>query len=70
MHHRLRDGRAREAGADDDLVARVQAHRVYVVATCDIDLKRRLRKIPGMPIVSIKQRKYVVERMPGGGIDK
>eukprot|EP00658_Telonema_sp_P-2_P033236 TRINITY_DN24437_c0_g1_i5.p2 TRINITY_DN24437_c0_g1~~TRINITY_DN24437_c0_g1_i5.p2 ORF type:complete len:200 (+),score=39.03 TRINITY_DN24437_c0_g1_i5:250-849(+) len=55
--------------ADDDLVARVQAHRIYIVATCDKDLKRRLRKIPGVPIMSIKQRKYVVERMPGGGVD-
>ena len=31
--------------ADDDLVMRVQAHRCYIVATCDKDLKRRLRKV-------------------------
>jgi len=99
--------------ADDDLVERVTAHRIYIVATCaraalarprppspalaclrlpspataspassprplapchlrlatlrcDRDLKRRLRKIPGVPIISIKERKYQVERMPEG----
>eukprot|EP00656_Telonema_subtile_P006879 TRINITY_DN13202_c0_g1_i5.p1 TRINITY_DN13202_c0_g1~~TRINITY_DN13202_c0_g1_i5.p1 ORF type:complete len:194 (+),score=47.41 TRINITY_DN13202_c0_g1_i5:125-706(+) len=56
--------------ADDDLVARVTAHRIYIVATCDRDLKRRLRKIPGVPIMSIKSRKFVVERMPGGSAEK
>ena len=28
------------------------------------DLKRRIRKIPGVPIVTIGQHKFVVERMP------
>ena len=50
--------------ADDDLVERVTAHRIYIVATCDRELKRRIRKIPGVPIISIKERKYQVERMP------
>ena len=52
--------------ADDDLVERVTAHRIYIVATCDKDLKRRLRKIPGVPLISIKSRRYEVERMPEG----
>jgi U3 small nucleolar RNA-associated protein 24 len=34
------------------------------VATCDKDLKKRLRKIPGVPIMYIQARKYVVERLP------
>ena len=34
------------------------------MGTCDKDLKRRLRKVPGVPIMSIKQRKFSVERMP------
>ncbi|RYG51112.1 hypothetical protein EON67_04010 [archaeon] len=49
------------------LVARVRArlqHRFYIVATCDKDLKRRLRKIPGVPIMYISQHKFTVERMP------
>lgn len=59
----MRDG---NTYADDDLVERVTAHRCYLVATCDKDLKRRLRKIPGVPIMTIKSRKYEVERLPGG----
>lgn len=50
--------------ADDCIVDRVIAHRVFVVATCDRDLRRRLRKIPGVPIMYIAQHKYTVERMP------
>eukprot|EP01105_Mastigella_eilhardi_P013696 TRINITY_DN3116_c0_g1_i2.p2 TRINITY_DN3116_c0_g1~~TRINITY_DN3116_c0_g1_i2.p2 ORF type:complete len:230 (+),score=83.28 TRINITY_DN3116_c0_g1_i2:70-759(+) len=50
--------------ADDCLVQRVSLHRCYIVATCDKDLKRRIRKIPGVPIMYITQRKFSVERMP------
>eukprot|EP00128_Syssomonas_multiformis_P006504 Colp12_sorted_trinity150504_noHs@25623 len=50
--------------ADDCLVNRVTQHKCYIVATCDRDLKRRIRKIPGVPIMYITQRKYSVERMP------
>ena len=49
--------------ADDDIVECVRTHRCFIVATCDRDLRRRLRKIPGVPIMYIKQRKYTVERM-------
>jgi U3 small nucleolar RNA-associated protein 24 len=52
--------------ADDDLVERVTAHRIYIIATCDKDLKRRIRKIPGVPLISIKDHRYQVERMPEG----
>mmetsp|Transcript_24427 Transcript_24427/g.73306 ORF Transcript_24427/g.73306 Transcript_24427/m.73306 type:complete len:196 (-) Transcript_24427:9-596(-) len=51
--------------ADDDIVEHVRVHRCFIVATCDRDLKRRLRKIPGVPLMYIQARKYVVERMPG-----
>jgi len=34
------------------------------VATCDKDLKRRIRKIPGVPIMYIASHKYTIERMP------
>ena len=50
--------------ADDCLVNRVIQHKCYIVATCDRDLKRRIRKIPGVPIMYITQRKYSIERMP------
>ena len=50
--------------ADDCIVNRVTQHRCYIVATCDRDLKRRLRKIPGVPIMYITQHRYSIERMP------
>eukprot|EP00043_Microstomoeca_roanoka_P001536 m.33317 g.33317 ORF g.33317 m.33317 type:complete len:199 (-) comp10873_c0_seq1:1167-1763(-) len=50
--------------ADDCLVNRVSEHKCYIVATCDRDLKRRIRKIPGVPIMFISQHKYTIERMP------
>jgi U3 small nucleolar RNA-associated protein 24 len=50
--------------ADDCIVDRVMKQRVYLVATNDRDLKRRVRKVPGVPIVSVKRGGYVVERLP------
>ncbi|MCJ1295859.1 hypothetical protein MMC34_007423 [Xylographa carneopallida] len=50
--------------ADDCLVDRVMKHKVYIVATNDRDLKRRVRKIPGVPIMSVARGKYVIERLP------
>ncbi|KAF2322907.1 hypothetical protein GH714_031986 [Hevea brasiliensis] len=50
--------------ADDCIVDRVTQHKCYIVATCDRDLKRRIRKIPGVPIMYITQHKYSIERMP------
>ena len=38
--------------------------KCYIVATCDRELKRRIRKQPGVPILYIKQRQFTVERMP------
>ncbi|KAF2876316.1 rRNA-processing protein-like protein FCF1 [Massariosphaeria phaeospora] len=50
--------------ADDCLVERVTKHRIYLIGTNDRDLKRRIRKIPGVPIVSVAKGKYVIERLP------
>jgi U3 small nucleolar RNA-associated protein 24 len=49
--------------ADDCIVERVKQHRVYIVGTCDKDLKRRVRKVPGVPIMYITSHKYTIERM-------
>jgi rRNA processing protein Krr1/Pno1 len=38
--------------------------KCYIVATCDRELKRRIRKQPGVPILYIKQHQFTVERMP------
>ena len=50
--------------ADDCLCERVRQHRCYIVATCDKDLRRRIRKVPGVPIMYISQHRFTVERMP------
>ncbi|TVY43397.1 rRNA-processing protein [Lachnellula occidentalis] len=50
--------------ADDCIVDRVMKSRIYIVATNDRDLKRRVRKIPGVPIVTVGRGKYTVERLP------
>ena len=50
--------------ADDCICQRVQQHRCYIVATNDKDLKRRIRKIPGVPIMFVANHRYQVERMP------
>ncbi|CAG0882873.1 unnamed protein product [Darwinula stevensoni] len=43
--------------ADDCLVQRVTQHKCYIVATCDKDLRRRIRKIPGVPIMYLSQHR-------------
>lgn len=50
--------------ADDCIVNRVTQHKCYIVATNDQDLKRRIRKIPGVPIMYVSQHRYTIERMP------
>lgn len=50
--------------ADDCICQRVQQHKCYIVATCDRDLRRRLRKIPGVPIMYLQSHKYTIERLP------
>jgi U3 small nucleolar RNA-associated protein 24 len=50
--------------ADDCICERVKQHRCYIAATCDRDLRRRIRKIPGVPIMYISSHKYTIERLP------
>jgi U3 small nucleolar RNA-associated protein 24 len=50
--------------ADDCLVSRVTQHKAFIVATCDKDLKRRIRNVPGVPIMFLSNHRYVIERMP------
>ncbi|EDR24062.1 hypothetical protein, conserved [Entamoeba dispar SAW760] len=49
---------------DDCIVQRVTAHRIYIVCTCDKDLKRRLRKIPGVPLMTVGNHKFDIEKLP------
>lgn len=50
--------------ADDCIVNQVTKNRIYIVATNDKDLRRRIRKIPGVPILYLHQFKFQVERLP------
>uniref|UniRef100_A0A060T7E1 ARAD1B23078p n=1 Tax=Blastobotrys adeninivorans TaxID=409370 RepID=A0A060T7E1_BLAAD len=50
--------------ADDCIVNRVMQHKCYIVATNDADLKRRVRKVPGIPLLSVGGHSYVIERLP------
>ncbi|KAJ1645356.1 rRNA-processing protein fcf1 [Coemansia erecta] len=50
--------------ADDCIVQRVIQHRCYIVATCDRELKRRIRKVAGVPLMSIVSHKFSIERLP------
>jgi len=54
--------------ADDCLVNTVTNSRVYIVASNDKDLRRRIRKIPGVPIMYLHQFKFHVERLPEGDL--
>uniref|UniRef100_A0A2K6UJT4 FCF1 rRNA-processing protein n=1 Tax=Saimiri boliviensis boliviensis TaxID=39432 RepID=A0A2K6UJT4_SAIBB len=49
--------------ADDCLVQRVTQPKCYIVATVDQDLKRRICKIPGVPIMYISNHRYNTERI-------
>ena len=53
--------------ADDCIVQRVTASKCYIVATCDRELRRRIRKIPGVPLMYIVRRRYAIERLPDQG---
>jgi U3 small nucleolar RNA-associated protein 24 len=48
--------------ADDCIIDRITNHKCFIVATCDRELKRRIRKIAGVPIMFISDRKYMIER--------
>ena len=50
--------------ADDCICSRVNQHRIFLIATCDRDLKKRLRKIPGVPIIYIQAFRFSVEKLP------
>ncbi|KAH8741661.1 hypothetical protein FG386_003635 [Cryptosporidium ryanae] len=50
--------------ADDCIVQRVTEHKCYIVATNDTELKRRIRRIPGVPIMYVTNHKYSIERLP------
>merc|ERR1739848_687913 len=46
--------------ADECLYKRVLQHRC-IIATCDRELRQRIKKILGVPIVYIKSHRYKIE---------
>ncbi|UYV65611.1 FCF1 [Cordylochernes scorpioides] len=47
--------------ADDCLVNLVNNNKCYIIGTCDKELKRRIRNVEGIPIMSIRQHRSVVQ---------
>ena len=47
--------------ADDCLTNMAKQWRCFIVATCDKELRGRIRKIPGVPCMYISGYKYTVE---------
>lgn len=50
--------------ADDCMLQMAKQWRCFIIATCDKELRNRIRKIPGVPSMYITNHKYTVERMP------
>lgn len=50
--------------ADNCIVSTVVKARCYLVGTDDKELRQRLRKVPGVPLISVGKGKYFVERLP------
>ena len=50
--------------ADDYIIDRIMKHKIFIVATNDRDLKRRVRKIPGAPITRVARGKHIIEGLP------
>lgn len=50
--------------ADDCIFQMAKQWRCFIVATCDKELRQRVRKLPGVPCMYITNHKYTVERMP------
>ncbi|VUC25877.1 unnamed protein product [Clonostachys rosea] len=50
--------------ADQCIVDTVMQNRCYLVGTDDKELRQRLRKIPGVPLVGVGRGKFHIERLP------
>ena len=53
--------------ADDCIIERIKSHKCYIVATCDRELRRRVRQVPGIPLMYIARRQFRIERLPDQG---
>lgn len=56
--------------ADSCFIERVKVHPCFIIATCDKELKQKLRKVPGVPILAVHGMRYEVEALPTTDIFK
>jgi U3 small nucleolar RNA-associated protein 24 len=56
--------------ADDCIVDRVRKSPVYIVATNDYELRKRIKNIPGVPIMKVARGKYVIENLASAPVTK
>lgn len=52
--------------ADNCILQRVKEFKCYVVATSDMNLRQRIKKEPGVPIVYFRGHRCCTERFAGG----
>jgi U3 small nucleolar RNA-associated protein 24 len=45
----------------------VSLDHLLTLLQCDRDLRRRIRKVPGVPLMYVVKHKYQIERLPDGG---
>ena len=51
--------------ADDCIFNRAKMNNVYIVATADKALQARVRKLPGVPVMYVAKKKFVVRGIGG-----
>lgn len=54
--------------ADDCILSRVKEFRCYIVATTDMNLRQRIKKISSVPIVYFRGHRCASERFGGGSL--
>lgn len=54
--------------ADDCILNRVREFRCYIVATTDTNLRQRVKKISGVPVVYFRGHRCASERFGGGSL--
>lgn len=64
--HRMLQCAHKGTYADECIYDRCARNRIYLVATNDREFRKRLRKIPGVPLIAVDKEKgkYRIERLP------
>lgn len=54
--------------ADDCIINRVKEYKCYIIATSDVNLRQRIKKVSRTPIVYFRGRKCATDRFAGGSL--